>query len=67
MGVTLCILVEFEEFFQISKTEMALNIFFVVNNTAAQGFLVGLPLEYLLLYCTSLRKKKKLLIMAVLG
>lgn len=43
------LLVEGEEFPEFSEGEVALHVLLLVHHTAAQGFLVGLPLEDLLL------------------
>lgn len=48
------LLVEGEEFSQFAQREVALHVLLLVHHAAAQGFLVGLPLEDLLLDCPGL-------------
>lgn len=55
MCVTNCVFIEFEEFFQISQTEVSLYMFLLIHHTATQGLLVSLALEYLLFYGASLQ------------
>lgn len=50
MGVTGGGLIQREELFQLPKWEMPFYILLFIHHAAAQGFLVGLALEYLLLY-----------------
>ena len=49
MCVTESVFIESEEVAQLSQREMSLHILLFVHHTAAEGFLVGLSLEDLLL------------------
>lgn len=52
------LLVENEEFPEFTQREVTLHILFLIHHTAAQGFLVGLSLQDLLLNCPSLSAHK---------
>lgn len=49
MSVAGGLLVESEEFSQFTQREVTLHILLLVHHAAAQGFLMGLPLQDLLL------------------
>lgn len=50
MGVADGRVVQFEKVPELAQAEMSLYVLFLVYHTAAECFLVGLPLEDLLLY-----------------
>ena len=54
MGIAESLVINLEEVFQLVAAEVTLNILLFVDNTTAERLLVGLALENLLLYRTSL-------------
>lgn len=59
MGVTGGGLIQCEELLQLPKWEMPFYILLFIHHTAAQGLLVGLALEYLLLYGPCLQASQR--------
>lgn len=51
-------LIQREELLQLPKWEVPFYILLLIHHTAAEGLLVGLALEYLLLYGPSLQKRE---------
>ena len=58
MCVTAGLLVEGEEFSEFAKREVTLHVLLLVHHTAAQGFLMGLSLQDLLLDGPRLKQKQ---------
>lgn len=54
MCVTAGVLLQLEQVAELLTAEMPLHIFLFIHHTTAQGFLVSLPLEDLLFYCSCL-------------
>ena len=58
MGVTGGGLIQREELLQLPKREVPFYILLFIHHAAAEGLLVGLALEYLLLYGPRLQKRE---------
>lgn len=59
MGVTGGCLIQREELLQLPKWEVPFYILLLIHHTAAEGFFVGLSLEYLLLYGPCLQESQR--------
>lgn len=52
------LLIESKEFSEFPQREVTLHVLLLIHNAAAQGFLMGLPLQDLLLDCPRLSQHK---------